>query len=141
MILYGEDLLLKIIDGWYCDVREDIVMFGICFDCWYIFYFNFGCCIGLFLFGIGLVGFLVKLKGFGLLVIGFLIVVYVVVWNWIDLYNFNELLLNLVIGECGDEIVYLLFFGFMDYKIIGKVKELFCGNWGEEGIGMDVVFV
>lgn len=35
LILYGEDLLLMFFEGWYCDVREDIVMFGVvCCDCW-----------------------------------------------------------------------------------------------------------
>lgn len=141
LIPYGEDPLPKTIDGWHCDVREDIVMFGTCFDCRHIFYPNPGCCIGLPSFGIGSAGFLAKLKGSGSPVTGFLTAAHVAAKNWTDLYDFNELLSNLVTGECGDEIVHPLLPGFTDYKIIGKVKESFCGNWGEEGIGMDAAFV
>uniref|UniRef100_A0A8W8MXB2 Uncharacterized protein n=1 Tax=Magallana gigas TaxID=29159 RepID=A0A8W8MXB2_MAGGI len=141
LIPYGEDPLPKTIDGWHCDVREDIVMFGTCFDCRQIFYPNPGCCIGLPSFGIGSAGFLAKLKGSVSPVTGFLTAAHVAAKNWTDLYDFNELLSNLVTGECGDEIVHPLLPGFTDYKIIGKVKESFCGNWGEEGIGMDAAFV
>ncbi|XP_034317808.2 uncharacterized protein [Magallana gigas] len=141
LIPYGEDPLPKTIDGWHCHVREDIVMFGTCFDCRQIFYPNPGCCIGLPSFGIGSAGFLAKLKGSVSPVTGFLTAAHVAARNWTDLYNFNELLSNLVTGECGDEIVHPLLPGCTDYKIIGKVKESFCGNWGEEGIGMDAAFV
>lgn len=65
LIPYGEDPLPKTIDGWHCDVREDIVMFGTCFDCRHIFYPNPGCCIGLPSNGIGSAGFLVKSKSSG----------------------------------------------------------------------------
>lgn len=141
LIPYGEDPLPKTIDGWHCDVREDIVMFGTCFDCRQILCPNPGCCIGLPSFGIGSAGFLAKLKGSRSPVTGFLTAAHVAARNWTDLYNFNELLSNLVTGECGDEIVHPLLPGRTDYKIIGKVKESFCGNWGEEGIGMDAAFV
>lgn len=140
-IPYGEDPLPKTLDRWHCDVREDIVMFGICYDCRHITYPNPGCCIGLLSNGIGSAGFLVKLKGSESPVTGFLTAAHVAARNWTDLYDFNELLSNLVTGECGDEIVHPLLPGCTEYKIIGKVKESFCGNWGEEGIGMDAAFV
>lgn len=72
-------------------------MFGVCFDCYEIVYLNLGCCIGLFLNGIGFVGFLVKINELGLEIFGFLIVVYVVVENWIDLYYNKVFLLELEI--------------------------------------------
>lgn len=139
LIPYGEDPLPKTLDGWHCDVREDIVMFGICFDCRQITYPNPGCCIGLPSNGIGSAGFLAKSKGSKSPVTGFLTAAHVAAKNWTDLYDFNELLSNLVTG--GDDIVHPLLPGCTDYKIIGKVKESFCGNWGEEGVGMDAAFV
>lgn len=141
LIPYGEDPLPKTLDGWHCDVREDIAMFGICFDCRQITYPNPGCCIGLPSNGVGSAGFLVKSKDSESPVTGFLTAAHVASKNLTDLYNFNELLSNLVTGECGDEIVHPLLPGCTDYKIIGKVKESFCGNWGEEGVGMDAAFV
>lgn len=141
LIPYGEDPLPKTLDGWHCDVREDIVMFGMCFDCRQITYPNPGCCIGLPSNGIGSAGFLAKSKGSKSPVTGFLTAAHVAAKNWTDLYDFNELLSNLVTGECGDDIVHPLLPGCTDYKIIGKVKESFCGNWGEEGIGIDAAFV
>lgn len=60
LIPYGEDPLPKTLDGWLCDVREDIVMFGNlkCFDCRQITHPNPGCCIGLPSNGMGSAGFL-----------------------------------------------------------------------------------
>lgn len=95
LILYGESFLLKYIVGWFCDLREDIVMFGgyVCFDYCLFFNFNFlefGCSIGIFLDKfVGFVGFLVELinlvNNFGL-GCGFFIVFYVVVKSFEELY-------------------------------------------------------
>lgn len=97
LVLFGEELFLKILEGFNCDIWEDFIMFGVCFDCYEIVYLNFGCCIGLFFNGIGFVGFLVKINELGLEILGFLIVVYVVVENWIDLYYNKVFLLELEI--------------------------------------------
>lgn len=109
-MFYGEKEFFKIFEGWNCDMREDIVMFGSCFDCWKIINLNFGCCIGLyeFLNGSGFVGFLVKENDFILERVGFFIVVYVVVGNWCDLYYLNFLLLILDGFFFEYRIVYLL---------------------------------
>eukprot|EP00105_Crassostrea_gigas_P038340 XP_019922488.1 PREDICTED: uncharacterized protein LOC109618667 [Crassostrea gigas] len=141
LIPYGEDPLPKSLDGWHCDVREDIVMFGMCFDCRQIPYPNPGCCIGLPSNGIGSAGFLAKSTASKSPVTGFLTAAHVAARNWTDLYDYNELLSNLDTSGCGDEIAHPLLPGCTDYKIIGKVKESFCGNWGEECIGMDAAFV
>lgn len=141
LVPYGEDPLPKYLDGWHCDVREDIVMFGICFDCRQSTFPNPGCCIGLPSNGIGSAGFLVKSKGSESQVTGFLTAAHVAAINWTDLYNYNVLLSNLDTSGFQDEIAHPLLPGCTDYKIIGKVKESFCGNWGEEGIGMDAAFV
>lgn len=97
LVFFGEKLFLKILEGFFCDIWEDFIMFGGCFDCYEIVYLNFGCCIGLFLNGIGFVGFLVKINELGLEILGFLIVVYVVVENWINLYYNKVFLLELEI--------------------------------------------
>lgn len=83
-------------------------MFGwFCFNCCEIVYLNFGCCIGLLFKGFGFVGFLVKISGFDMEVLGFFIVVYVVVENWRDLYYKKSLLLQLDVSMYRNEIVYL----------------------------------
>lgn len=140
LIPYGEDPLPKCLDRWPCDVREDIVMFGMCFDCRQITHPNPGCCIGLPSNGIGSAGFLVKSKGSGSPVTGFLTAAHVAARNWTDLYDFNELLSNLVSSDCRDEIVHPLLPDYTQYQIIGKVRESFCGNLGE-GFGIDAAFV
>lgn len=140
LIPYGEDPLPKTIDGWHCHVREDIVMFGMCFDCRQITHPNPGCCIGLPSNGIGSAGFLVKSKGSGSPVTGFLTAAHVAARNWTDLYDFNELLSNIVSSDCRDEIVHPLLPDYTQYQVIGKVRESFCGNLGE-GFGIDAAFV
>lgn len=49
LVFFGEKLFLKILEGFFCDIWEDCIMFGGCFDCYEIVYLNFGCCIGLLL--------------------------------------------------------------------------------------------
>lgn len=141
LIPYGEDPLPKTIDGWNCHVREDIVMFGKCFDCRQITYPNPGCCIGVPSNGTGSAGFLVKLKGSKSPVTGFLTAAHVAARNWTDLYDFNDFLSNLVSSDHRDEIAHSLPPDYKKYQIIGKVRESFCGNLGEEGFGIDAAFV
>lgn len=66
IILFGEKLLLELIVGWFCDIREDFVMFGKCLRLCLLFslnFFEFGCSIGIFFVDfVGFVGFLVELK-------------------------------------------------------------------------------
>lgn len=99
LILFGEKLILKMLEGCICDIWEDNIMFGVCFDCYGVDYLNYGCCIGLFLNGYGFVGFFVKIIGFDKEVLGFFIVVYVVVENLGDLYFKKILLLEYDIGD------------------------------------------
>lgn len=144
LIPYGEDPLPKAIDGWHCHVREDIATFGMCFDCRQITYPNPGCCIGEPSTGIGSAGFLVKLKDSKSPVTGFLTAAHVATRNWTGLYNSNELLSilsNLDSSYCRDDVVHLLLPDYRKYQIIGKVRESFCGNLGEEGFGIDAAFV
>lgn len=74
-------------DKWLCDIREDFVMFGYCLIVCLVLYGNFlefGCSIGIVeVYFIGLVGFLVEFNN----ECGFLIVLYVVVWNYEILYK------------------------------------------------------
>lgn len=139
LIPYGEDPLPKTIDGLHCHVREDLVMFGMCFDCRHIFYPNPGCCIGVPSIGIGSAGFLVKLKDSKSPVTGFLTAAHVAARNLNDLYNRNALLSTLVSSDCQDEIVHQLLPDNTQYQVIGKVRESFCGNW--RGFGIDAAFV
>lgn len=87
LILFGEKLLLKRIEKWFCDIREDFVMFGYCLMVCLVLngnFFELGCSIGLVeVEFIGFVGFLVEFNN----EFGFLIVLYVVVWNYKYFYN------------------------------------------------------
>lgn len=64
-ILFGERKLLEIFEGWFCDFREDFIMFGKCIvKCRVIIvdYFVFGCSIGMFLYSVfGFVGFMYEI--------------------------------------------------------------------------------
>lgn len=142
LIPYGEDPLPTSLEGWHCDVREDIVMFGAaCCDCRQITHPNPGCCIGLPSKGFGSAGFLVKSKSSHSTDTGFLTAAHVAAKNLDELYNFNVLLSNLETSECRDDIVHPLLPDYRQYQTIGKVKESFFGNWGDECIGIDAAFV
>lgn len=148
LIPYGEDPLPKTIDGWNCHVREDIVMFGKCFDCRQITHPNPGCCIGVPSVGIGSAGFLVKLKDSKSPVTGFLTAAHVAARNLADLYDSKAFLSNFILIDGRDEIVHQLTVhplppDYTQYQVIGKVRESFCGNLGgeEEGFGIDAAFV
>lgn len=80
IIFFGENFLLESIDGVFCDVREDIILFGFCYDCCDV-NVSLGCSIGMyFKSDFGFVGFFVKLNFLlNNYVIGFFIVVYVVI--------------------------------------------------------------
>lgn len=86
IVLYGEKLFLELFEGWCCDIREDFVLFGNCFNLCLLCslnFFEFGCSIGIFFVDfVGFVGFLVELKNVlnnYRLECGFLIVFYVVI--------------------------------------------------------------
>lgn len=49
LVPFGEKPLPKTLEGFPCDIREDCIMFGGCFDCHEIAHSNPGCCIGLLL--------------------------------------------------------------------------------------------
>lgn len=97
------------IEGYLCDIREGIFMFGYCFDCWNN-NFGFGCSIGMLddMF-IGFVGFFVELKKYKK-VVGFIIVVYVVIVfeELYYLYEYGFYLLKSDYLERKYEIIYLL---------------------------------
>lgn len=109
LILYGEILFLISVKGCFCDIWEGVFMFGYCVDCCNVS-FNFGCSIGMLNdIYIGFVGFIVKLillKYF----IGFLIVVYVLIEELLDLYEEGLFLLKCSCDfvERKYEIIYFL---------------------------------
>lgn len=143
LVPYGEKELPKTLEGWNCDMREDIVMFGSCFDCRKITNPNPGCCIGLHEppNGSGSVGFLVKENDSTPERAGFLTAAHVAAGNWRDLYYSNSLLSTLDGFPFEYRIVHPLPPTQNVSRVIGRVKELFCGNWGPEGIGIDAAFV
>lgn len=139
LIPYGEKPLPKYLDGWRCELREDIVLFGGCLDCHQIAQPNPGCCIGLPSNGFGSAGFLVKNKGTRLQASGFLTAAHVAAENWTDLYNSNTLLSELGAENFGQTIVHISVPNVDAGLAIGNVMESFCGNW--EGTGIDAAFV
>lgn len=143
LVPYGEKELPKSIEGWNCDMREDYVIFGSCFDCRIITNPNPGCCIGLHEppNGSGSVGFLVKENDSTPERAGFLTAAHVAAGNWRDLYNSNSLLSTLDGFPFEYRIVHPLPPTQNVSRVIGRVKELFCGNWGPEGTGIDAAFV
>lgn len=142
LVPFGEEPLPKTLEGFYCDIREDFIMFGACFDCHKIAHPNPGCCIGLPSNGIGSAGFLAKTNESGLETSGFLTAAHVAAENWTDLYYNKVLLSELEIDQYNYEIVHCpLLPNDNSGQIIGKVRESYCGNWGPEDIGIDAAFV
>lgn len=142
LVPFGEKPLPQKIEGYPCNIREDIVMFGCCcFDCHDIAYPNSGCCIGVPSKRFGSAGFLVKNSGSDMEVSGFLTAAHVAADNWSDLYFKKCLLSELDAGVQGNEIVHPLSPNSTNRQRIGKVKESFCGNWGPKEIGIDAAFV
>lgn len=141
LVPFGEKPLPKTLEGFCCDIREDIVMFGACFDCHGIAHPNPGCCIGLPSNGIGSTGFLVKANESGLETSGFLTAAHVAAENWTELYFKKSFLSKLEVGQYNYEIVHPLLPNDNSGQIVGKVKESYCGNWGPEDIGIDAAFV
>lgn len=139
LIPYGEKPLPKYLDGWHCEIKEDIVMFGGCFDCRQIAHPNPGCCIGSPSIGFGSAGFLVKNKGTQEQASGFLTAAHVAAENWHDLYDSNTLLSKLGVGHLQNKIVHNAIPNQNSGQVIGTVMESFCGNW--EGTGIDAAFV
>lgn len=58
-----------------------------------------------------------------------------------EFYEYSFLFLNYLFGKVFYEIVYLLYVDNVINVVIGNVIELFFGNYGLNGIGIDVVFV
>nr|XP_034310800.1 uncharacterized protein LOC105335643 isoform X1 [Crassostrea gigas] len=142
LVPFGEEPLPKTLEGFHCDIREDFIMFGACFDCHEIAHPNPGCCIGLPSNGIGSAGFLAKTNESGLETSGFLTAAHVAAENWTDLYYNKVLLSELEIDQYNYEIVHCpLLPNDNSSQIIGKVRESYCGNWGPEDIGIDAAFV
>lgn len=142
LVPFGEEPLPKTLEGFYCDIREDFIMFGACFDCHEIAHPNPGCCIGLPSNGIGSAGFLAKTNESGLETSGFLTAAHVAAENWTDLYYNKVFLSELEIDQYNYEIVHCpLLPNDNSGQIIGKVRESYCGNWGPEDIGIDAAFV
>lgn len=86
--MFGENKLLEKLEGYFCDIWENIIMFGVGV--------SIGFSIGILYNGeFGFVGFLVKLNVFFLIfVFGFFIVVYVVIKELYKLYDEKVLLLE-----------------------------------------------
>lgn len=127
LLLYGEKMLLISFGGYLCDIWEGVFMFGNCVDCWYKD-LDFGCFIcRLDGIDIGSVGFFVRfivLKKD----IGFLIVVYVVIEDIVDLYDERVCLLRCRydLKVKWYDVIYLL--KLCGLSCVGKVKYLFIGN-------------
>lgn len=87
-ILFGENKLLEILEGYFCDIWENIIMFG--------GGVSIGFSIGILYSEVnGFVGFLVKLNVlFVIFVFGFFIVVYVVIKELDKLYDEKVLFLE-----------------------------------------------
>lgn len=81
LVPFGEKPPPKTLEGFCCDIREDFIMLGACFDCHEIAHPNPGCCIGLPSNGIGSAGFLVKTNESGLKTSGFLTAAHVAAEN------------------------------------------------------------
>lgn len=142
LVPFGEKPLPKTLEGFCCDIREDFIMFGACFDCHEIAHPNPGCCIGLPSNGIGSAGFLAKTNESGLETSGFLTAAHVAAENWTDLYYKKALLSEFKVGQYNYEIVHCpLLPNDNSGQIIGKTRESYCGNWGPEDIGIDAAFV
>lgn len=142
LVPFGEKPPPKTLEGFCCDIREDFIMLGACFDCHEIAHPNPGCCIGLPSNGIGSAGFLVKTNESGLETSGFLTAAHVAAENWADLYYKKVLLSELEVGQYNYEIVHCpLLPNDNSGQVIGKVRESYCGNWGPEDIGIDAAFV
>lgn len=141
LIPFGEKPIPKMLEGCRCDIREDIIRFGACFDCLEIDHPNSGCCIGLPSNGYGSAGFVVKTIGSDTETSGFLTAAHVAAENWSDLYYKKSLLSQLDTGESRQEIVHPLVPNNENGQYIGKVRESICGNWGPKEIGIDAAFV
>lgn len=141
LIPFGEKPIPKMLEGCICDIREDIIMFGACFDCHGIDHPNYGCCIGLPSNGYGSAGFFVKTIGSDIEASGFLTAAHVAAENLRDLYFKKTLLSEYETGDCRQEIVHPLLPNNTNGQGIGKVQESFCGNWGPDEIGIDAAFV
>lgn len=141
LVPFGEKPLPKFINGWPCDIKEDFVMFGACFDCRQINHPNPGCCIGIPSNGIGSVGFLVKQKGSSLETAGFLTAAHVAAENWTYLYQQNSFLSKIPRSDIAYQIAHPLQPNDTNYKYIGTVVESFCGNLGPDYTGIDAAFV
>lgn len=139
LIPYGEKPIPEYLEGWHCDLREDIVMFGACFNCQSIAYPNPGCCIGLPRRTFGSAGFLAKINTTEKPVTGFLTAAHVVAENWTELYQTNSFLSDLNVGDFQHEIYHPLFPENQNGQRIGRVRESFCGDF--EGYGIDAAFV
>lgn len=115
--LFGEKFLLISIGGCICDIRENIILFGICIDCGEE-NVKLGCSVGMIFSSVyGFVGFLVKLNFIRKDEIGFIIVVYVVIWKLEKLYFVEMFFLICNKGDESIVIVYLLFYYVNFYSI------------------------
>lgn len=148
IVPYGEKPLPELLEGWRCDIREDLVLFGKCPNPCPSPSLNFpepGCSIGIpRVDSAGSVGFLVEpknlLNNFGLKC-GFLTASHVAIQGFEELYHQGRLLSMSRLAQRDHYIVHPSWQdGHTDYKV-GQVVESFCGNYGLNGIGMDFALV
>lgn len=144
LIPYGEKQLPLSIEGYPCDIRESIFMFGSCVDCRNR-YPDPGCSISRpYEKDLGSAGFLVKNTS----TTGFLTAAHVAMEDLEDLYN-SELYLSECKKRASSDydfarkqhnIVHPAWLQNEENIVIGEVRESFIGNCSDK-IGIDAAFV
>lgn len=141
LIPYGETPLPKHLEGYPCDKREGVFMFGYCADCRNVSP-NPGCSIGMpYDKYTGSAGFTVKSTGPNYLT-GFLTAAHVSIDELLDLYEEGLLLsrCRCDFAERKHEIIHPSWSYFERNNVIGEVKESFIGNF-QDTLGIDAAFV
>ena len=139
LVPFGEEKLPHVIGDEYqypVDVREDMVTFGHCKKCKSV---NYGCSISRSsVTQTGSVGFLARSKR-SLLVPeeGFLTAAHIAIDCLLEAYAENN---QYDKSEC--EIVHPSYEDNQNRNtIVGRVSEAFCGNFGQDRVGIDAAFV
>lgn len=140
IIPYGENSLPESLKEFPCDVREDVILFGSCYDCRYV-NASPGCSIGMFFKSdSGSAGFLAKSNlASNKYVTGFLTAAHVAIQDLNILYNAQVLMSKCIVGMKKHKIVHPSWPDSADSESIGEVVESFRGNFNN--IGIDAAFV
>lgn len=140
IIPFGENPLPESIDGVPCDVREDIILFGSCYDCRDV-NASPGCSIGMyFKSDSGSAGFLAKSNlSSNNYVTGFLTAAHVAIDDLQELYDAQVLMSECIVGRKKHKIVHPSWPDSANSESAGEVVESFCGNYSKYGI--DAAFI